>query len=263
MTNVQANEVIVKQLHEKKLQKWRSRPLARPESYLSRMLYAVKKIPVPIDSTPNPELKAVIERLRLPPPTRFEVVRAVNEILKYLGRAGLDNPRPLKDEEVSYVPLDTFLGRLGLIKHEQDRLYLASLYACGARFGELPRLRLMGDWAYIATQLRDDGRDWVTKNKKKRHAAILPPLKSFIMAYKALSQSAQDNLRLDHRDRIYKAARRVYGANIHTLRHSYAIECIKAGKGLSEVAKWIGDAEEVAKRYYIGYLAPSDDPWKK
>lgn len=253
------NEEIVLTLHSAKIREFREYPLSDPDSLLSRMLFAMTRVPRAITDISNENLKTHLMNLGMTPPTRFEVVRAINEVLKYLGRAGIENPRPARPSEVSYVPLPEFLAKAEDLPKDY-KIYLGALYACGARFGELPCVQIHDNWVFIASQLRKT-EVAPTKNKGKRHAAILPHLKPFIMAYKAFSPEKQAILRLEHYHRIYGASRRVLGANIHTLRHSYAIECVRAGKSIEEVAKWIGDSEEVAKKHYIGYLRPNNDPW--
>lgn len=260
-TEPEDNDQLVYRLHAEKLKKWRKWPLVEPDKLLSRLLFAIKRLPRSIAVMTNEEIRVHLTSLRLRPCTRFEVVRALNEVLKFIGRTGISNPRPARLGEVSYVPMEEFLRKCGTIR-EDFRIYLGALYACGARFSELPAVELDGMWARIHVQLRPDRSLGPTKNKTKRSAAILPGLQSFIMAYNALPREVQGDLCIKRYKCIYKAARRVLGANIHTLRHSYAIECFKAGRTVAEVANWIGDSEEVTKEYYIGYLKNTGNPWK-
>jgi len=122
-------------------------------------------------------------------------------------------------------------------------------------------LRVDGDWAFIPLQIRDTGVVWDTKNHKERHAAVLPALKSAVETFKSLSHATQVRLRVEEYDRIYGAAKKHLDVSIHTIRHSYAIECAKMGKTAEDIASWLGDTVAVTKKHYLGYIKPTGSPW--
>jgi integrase len=226
------------------------------------MLQAMKLVPLPLVTTPSEEVKEYVSELGLTDSRRFEVLRVVNELMAFLNKPKIENPRPVHREEVTYVPKDVFLAKLPELP-EPYQLYLASLYATGCRFAELPKVTVEGDWAFVARQIHPNGQEWVTKNGKKRHTPILPELKPFIMAFKALPEKTQATLRLEDYNRLYGACTRLYGHSIHTLRHSFAITCALEGRTVEEIAGWIGDTVEVTRKHYLGYIRPGKSPWAK
>lgn len=259
---IKVNEAIVYQLHKKKVDnaEWDGKDLARPSQYLDRLLSAVRRVQIPIPNSTTEEVETNLRALGMSRATKFWTVQAVNEALAFVGKPGMYNPPPKRSFVVTYIPLEKLLKKLELLE-EPFRLYLGALAATGCRYGELPEAKLDGDWVFVNAQVVDDGRVTPTKNKKPRHAAILPILKPLIMAYKALPYSTQVDLRLTHYHRLYGASKRILGVSIHTLRHTYAIECAKLGKSAQEIAGYIGDTVIVTEKHYLGYIKPTKSPW--
>lgn len=260
LSTFEVNRQLALEVHTKKLKQWRSKPLRRPDKYLDRFYYAVAKVRVNIRTTDSEAIKTDIEDLGLEMAARFETVRVVNELLKYLNKLPIKNPVPRQPDEVTYIPIAQFLEKIKNMPMEHS-LYLASLYAAGCRFGELPTLTLKGDWAFIARQLFEDGKTGLTKNGKQRHSAILPILRPMLEQFKALPEQVQADLRLNDYNKMYKASVKNLKVSIHTIRHSYAIECAKAGKSVEEIASWIGDTVTVTRKHYLGYIQPVGSPW--
>lgn len=254
------NEKAVFELHRKKV---RVNPqLVDPDSLRSRMLSAAAYLgDLTLQETSEDDLyeKLDIEEFKTNHPRRFEVYRAVNEMLVYYKRGfTLYNPRPDRPDEITYIRIADFLAKTKTIDPTYA-IVLGALFASGCRFGELSEAEFGPESVYVARQLRRDGRVGQTKNKQARVSPLIPPLLSFIRAYSALSREVRRNLRLKHYYRLYGACTRCLGISLHDLRHSYAVEWGAVGSRPDEIARYIGDTLAVSVKHYQNYCATPDE----
>jgi hypothetical protein len=242
-----SNEAIVQELHNKKLA---ANPhLSRPDDLLGRLLSAVRQVgDLPLREASTGQIIMSIKHVT-DPSRRFEVIRAINEVLKFTGRADLIKNRTVPvSSRVGFISVADF--KRSVVRLPQDyQLVLGALFATGARFGELPLAEITDASVFIKAQIKDDGSVGRTKNKKARRSPVLPPLQRFSKAYSALPVEAKRALRLEHYDRLYGACKRTLGIRIHDLRHSYAMEWKEVGMSFATIGGYIGDTEGAVRKY--------------
>lgn len=187
------------------------------------------------------------------PGRRYHVVRALNELLRFAKRDLRLPNRQARHLHIDYIEIEDFMKKVDNLP-EDYATYLGALFATGARWGELPVAIIQGQSVTIASQIRKSGIEGPTKNRKVRSAPIIPSLKAYVVRLNALGRARVEELRIYHEARIYKATKKHLGLSAKALRHSYAIYCAKRGEGLPDIARWIGDTEEVCRRHYSSYL---------
>lgn len=261
----QSNKQLVERCHAYKLS--RKPYLAKPND-LKQSLYRAASLigDVPIREALEEDL--LLALANVPLKSRFDVVRAINELLIYAKRPfRLPNPRPPRPDEVSFITLEALIPHLPKFPYPYD-LVVASLFATGCRWGELPKAKIGETSAHISCQLDRQGTVRLTKNKKARTAPLIPPLISLTLAYRALGDEMRGTLRAKHQERVYRAVKSILGVRVHDLRHSYAVAWGSRGFSTAEIARYIGDTEEVCARHYRNYCATPDeinraqDRWK-
>jgi len=250
-----SNEKLALACHAYKLKK---KPhLTRPDMLKRRLLHGVAKLGnLSLQEATEDQLLTCLAKYK--GSRRHEITRVVNELLKFAKRSiHLANPRPPRPEEVTYIRLAEFVGRLSKISDPHYKLYLASLFATGCRFAELPMIQVRPDGSgfTVKSQIREDGTVGLTKNRKSRAAPILPPLKQYVLEFSRLPLETRRALRLEHYNRIYRLCKVVLGVRLHDLRHSYAVEWGAVGTTTVEIADYIGDTPEVCKDRYLNYCA--------
>jgi integrase len=194
------------------------------------------------------------------PGQRYRTAKALNEMLAFLKRDfRIYNPKPPRPEEIVFIRIATFLQKLPELLNPDWQLYLAGLFATGCRLGELPTVKYDGHAAHIARQVDSKGRIRVTKNKVSRTAPLLPPLTAQVEQLKRLGVQRITQIRMEEYSGMYKAFKKVFGLRLHDLRHSYAVEWGAVGASTSDIARYIGDTEEVCRRHYRNYCAVPDE----
>lgn len=190
---------------------------------------------------------------------RYHIIGGLNTLLRLCGRdLRIRNQSPTVGNEVVYLHTADFLEKLKTIENPMYRDLLATYFATGCRWGELPAAVIQGNTAHINAQLDKDGMTIVTKNKKGRRAPIIPTLREYVLRYNALSDVEKRELRLYHHFKVYKLAKRQLGVRIHDLRHSYAVAWAKQGTSVAKIALWIGNTEYVCYKHYSRYQ-PADE----
>lgn len=232
---------------------------ARPKDYERRLLRAAEAMGnVSLLEASQDEIEDALIRVQQPG-TRYHVLGGVNELLAQAQRPfRLFNPPPVRIEEISFIRMNAFLSQIKQLP-DQFQLVLGALFATGCRWGELPRAHITGNKADIKTQITRYGTIGPTKNKKARTAPILPPLNKFALTYAKLSPENKKHIRMNSYKQIRKACMETLGLRLHDLRHSYAVEWGAVGATLSDIAKYIGDTEEVCRRRYMNYLLEDDE----
>jgi integrase len=250
------NEKLVLERHRKKLQRkpW----LANPEDLKQRLLRAAAAMgETSILEATEDQIYDALDHVT-ESSARFEILRGIQELLKFAGRKiQLVNPRVSLNEEITYIRIADFEKRAAKLVPEY-RIYLGALFATGARYGELPLLKIEEHSVVVSQQVRKTGAAARTKNKKVRRAPILPPLMQYVKEARLLGQDRLRELRLEHYYKLYGACKRVLGINIHSLRHSYCVEWASVGANEHDLAYYIGDTPEVVKSHYRNYLATDE-----
>lgn len=261
-----ANEHLVERRHRDKLLK--KPDLARPEELRKKLLSAVGMLgPLPLESASDSEIYAVTSKIKQPE-RRFEVLRGINELLKYLGRPTLYNPPIQRSSRVAFIEVEAFKRKAIELPHE-TQIVLGALLATGCRWGELPLAENnnMGvPCIHIEEQITAEGITRRTKNKKARDVVILKSMISYWERYSALPAATKKDIRLNKYNSTYLKCKKVLGIRIHDLRHSYAVALRKAGISVLRIAEMIGDTEDVCRKRYLRHGLTEDeitDIWKK
>lgn len=250
------NQQLVERRHAIKMAA-RSEPYADPENLRQRLMRGAGALGETSILEASQD-QIILALAKVKGPERHDIVRAVNELLKFAGR-GFSIPNPRHEREVEFIRLDQFLA-LKLEQEDQDlALTLRALFATGCRWGELPIAKTKGSGVYIKGQIKRDGKFWKTKNKKKRESPILPPLLTYWQEYESWPEWKRREMRLDGYNRAYNFCKKYVGVRIHDLRHSYAVEWLASAFSMSEVARYIGDTEETCARHYAPFTAQSDE----
>lgn len=260
-----SNERLVLRCHEAKIRK--KPDLAYPDGLKQRLLSCAKAMgDISIESGSTEDLYACTSKIK-DRSRRFEVIRGINELLKYAGRAErLYNPTPKASSRVSFITVKDFVTKSQSLT-EEARAVFGALFASSCRWGELPMAMPIGDkQLLVAEQLDDVGVVRATKNKKERHTLVLRPLSQYLKQYLALPQGEKDRIRLSSYNHYYRLCKKSLGIRIHDLRHSYAVALRAAGIATSSIADFIGDTEKVAKERYLRHGASTEEIehlWKR
>jgi integrase len=252
------NRKLVEQRHEKKL--LRKPDLVDAAGLKQRLLRAAAWLgDISIREASEDELLARLHQA--PKKSRPDLIRATNELLRFAGRPTL--PMPRKDyNEPAHVTLAEFVSKLKEIKGN-EKLYIASLFATGCRFSELPLAVLKNEKvvvkAAIGSRGKNRGLPQPTKNKHSREAAIITPLLSYVVNFVALPYETKLALWNNPRRKMLPVVRKLYGLKLHDLRHCYAIAWGAKGVSVGKVAGWIGDGEKVTRDHYLGYFVSDDE----
>lgn len=190
---------------------------------------------------------------------RYQLVKGLNEILRFLGRKPLYNAQPPRPEEIVFISIAHFKANAPKIEDRGVQAYLGALFATGCRLGELPVAILSETEARVLSQMDRGGVKRATKNKKGRTAPVLPELASYVTAFKALGEAWALQLRLKGHRKLLDAARDHLGVRPHDLRHSYAVAWGQGGASTAEIARYIGDTVEVCERHYRNYCATPEE----
>lgn len=252
-----SNEQLVLERHAKKLQ--RKPDLVDPDNLKYRLLRAAEALGnTPIREASEDQIYAALAHIK-DPAVRFEIRRGINELLIFAGRTfKLVNPRPVRPDEIEFIRIADFKEKAQKLQ-KHHAAYLGALFATGCRFAELPVAKLSDREVHVKAQLKEGGALAPTKNKKSRTAPILPPLVEYVQAYRELDRNLRYAMCLTNHKRIYYACKKFLGIRIHDLRHSYAVEWGAKGCSTHEIARFVGDTEEVCERHYRNYCATPDE----
>lgn len=235
--------------------------LSRPEAAKGRLMQAVAAMASVSLLTATEE--AILTQLAtVPERSKYHVRGAVNELLAYAKRSlRIFNPSPARPDEIVFVRINEFQAAMKDVPPDY-RDYLGALFATGCRMGELPRARLSGESAYIPAQLLRTGKTGPTKNRIKRVAPIIPPLRAYTERISQWAPEKLDMVRLENENDMRKALRGALDIKIHDLRHSYCVEHAAKGANVFELADYIGDTVEVCKRHYRPYCLQDEQVTK-
>jgi integrase len=186
-----------------------------------------------------------------------DVVAALNQILKWMGRADTVLTRFRPEERVVLYKSLAELEELSGSFEEPFRTLCWVAFATGCRLGEIFHLQpkhynAKDCWVYVEAQRREDWEISPPKNRKHR-AAVIPEAIPWLLKWFSVPESDKKELR---RKRHAELFRRVAGKDFkfHDLRHSYAIHLLTKGASLELVAQSLGDDIQVVQMYYAGFV---------
>lgn len=157
-----------------------------------------------------------------------------NEIPKYIGKSKVEKLMKKADEN-----------------DYRDHLIIKTLFHTGVRVSELTKLEKR-DIKQDALIVRDG------KGGKDRAVTIDQDIRSDLRGW-ARQKGKREKLFDMTRQNVYriikKYAREIGDIEInispHTLRHSYAVHCLKSGCRLTSVARWLGHSDINTTRIYL------------
>ncbi len=202
----------------------------------------------------------VLERACLTTTDPRTTIAAMNQLLKFAGRKfELRLPRK-KRAIVNHLTLEQFEAALPRLEPKLRALF-ATCFATGARVGEAFALQphhVTERAVFIEVQITRDGLARDTKNRRPRHAPIIPQLHRYVREWADISTEARAPLRNQRLSELMtRAAQRP--CSVHDLRHSYAIHLLRWGTSLTLVAQALANSVAVCQEYYAGFvLAPEN-----
>ena len=189
------------------------------------------------------------------------VVSALRQILKWMGRADIRLSREPKDfPDPRHLSLSEFEI---VINHVEDpyRTLFWVLFCTGCRVGEAFALKgAPGKNVWVPDQMRRDGTSDTTKTRKRRRVPVVPEGAEYLKKWLSMPFEDRKVIRNDKIAEIMVAAcRKEFPGEPHKhllcmdLRHCYAIHLIGKGVSLSLVAKALGNSVSVCQEYYVGF----------
>ena len=251
------NQQLVERRHAIKMAA-RPEPYADPENLRQRLMRGAGALGETSILEASQD-QIILALAKVKGPERHDIVRAINELLKFAGRGfSIPNPRGER-EDIEFIRPDQFIALKVDLEFQDIALMLGALFATGCRWAELPLATEKDGGVSVRKQLRRDGRPGKTKNKRERLSPILPPLLTYWQEYVKWSAHKKREMRFELYNRAYNYCKRELGIRPHDLRHSYAVDWLASGFSMSEVAKFIGDTEEACQRHYAPFTAQPDE----
>lgn len=187
---------------------------------------------------------------------------ALNQLLKFSGRKFelmLAKPERRLVRYLSAADVATALRHV----EEPYRSLYGACFATGARVGEAFSFTpgaVKEQAVFIDRQLDDDFFERETKNRRNRHAPIIPQFRACVEQWAATPEKAK--YRRDRlAERLQEACVRagVKPITVHDLRHSYAVHLLGRGVSLSMVAQCLANSIQVCQEYYAGFTLTADN----
>ncbi|HYD00747.1 MAG TPA: tyrosine-type recombinase/integrase [Phycisphaerales bacterium] len=199
----------------------------------------------------------------LPPNKQRRCAARLNQLLRFAGskthirvkRPEFSNIRYLTEADALRLadrlptPIDTLV-----------RLAFASGLRAGEIFGLTAESRRGRDRLWVETQVDDEGERRATKNRKSRTVIVLASglkaLETWIATPDAerqrINRSSLAGTVAAKAEELWPTEPRKHVV-FHDLRHSYAIEMLRRGASLTQVAMLLGNSMTVAQAYYTGF----------
>lgn len=220
--------------------------------------------PLDLRTVPLPVLEAKLYDSDASPSMRRTLVIRCNAVLRWLGRDKLEAP-PRSQNRVELVP-EWWVKRLSQLAPIPWKWFYLTAYYTGLRDGELFGLEHtdfdpITNTLWVRRQVLRDGTVTLPKVGKVRRTIVMPAGRDALVQW----LDVPDRVKLRTTSQPTRIMRRVAARNklpndhtVHSLRHSFAINCLSKGMSLSVVAKLLGNTESVAERYYIGFSMPDE-----
>jgi integrase len=242
------------------------------DSAYSRLRRAVEAIEdLSLLTATTHELQAKISKH----PAQRRIAAALNQMLKHIGRdvrIPLNRKPRTKPRHLTPDELEKVLLHVKSKNKDLTSLLCRAAIGSGLRLGELfalnvSNLREDGDIIYVAEQMGYDGTFDETKTRSDRLVPVLPRYKDFVKQWiaRVSRQDKIDMRKWDFAKILKKACMEVFADQpekhcvFHDLRHSYAIELLRLGYGISVIARCLGNSAQVCQEYYAGFSMTSDD----
>lgn len=203
-------------------------------------------------------------------PQQRRIAPALNEMLKFFGRNGVEIPlNKKKRKKPKYFTAQELKRVIAHIECE-DPKHMATLmkaaFGTGMRLGEVYgiepyHLRNKNKVVYVEQQLRPDGETDTTKTSSSRLVPILPAFEKDVVEWvmKVPEEKKLESRIWRHAEIVKNAAIKVFPNNpdkhcvFHDLRHSYAITMLQLGFSMTTVAQCLGNSWQVCQEYYAGF----------
>ncbi len=208
-------------------------------------------------------------------PSQRRLAATINQMLKHIGRdihIPLNRKPRTKPRHLTPDELDKVLANIRSKNNELTALLCRAAIGSGLRLGELfalnlSNLRENGDIVYVAEQMGVDGTFDATKTRSDRLVPVLPKYKEHLKLWisRVSRQDKIDMRKWDYAKILKKSCLEVFPDQsekhcvFHDLRHSYAIELLRLGYGISVIARCLGNSAQVCQEYYAGFSMTSED----
>jgi integrase len=264
---VEVHNENVKLLKDYWLKRYEHKDIKAKDAAHSRLRYSIEAIGVlSLFTASQSELQAKISKH----PQQRRIAAALNQMLKYIGRTDVKIPLNRKQRrKPQYLSPKELEMVLGQINHPDKNLIVLLCNAAmgtGLRLGELFALtstsfRDQNDILYVVEQMDEDLKLDLTKTRSDRTVPILPRYKNDVLKWvNEVPLSEKKRLRTFKFAAIVRAACAKVFPNtpekhckFHDLRHSYAIELLRLGYGLSVIHRCLGNSLQVCQEYYTGF----------
>jgi integrase len=193
---------------------------------------------------------------------------ALNQMRAHFGlkeRLSMEKPtRP----KFKYLTLADWQGILPHLD-EPHRAFFGTLFGTGARTGEgiaLEPEHVHGEAVQVLGQINRRGNEVETKTGNIRKTVCLGEFASELETWTGRKAELLPKLscRTKLAARLKRACKKAFPNSPNKwippkdLRHSFAVECARRGLSIGEIAKLLGNSEQVCAFYYLPYVIQDD-----
>jgi integrase len=237
---------------------------ASAKGRLRRAVEALGDVPLTADATQIQQ--AVNTALKDKPGRQRDVVAALTQILRWMGRTDVRLSKAKKPTpRVRYLTLSDFAVVAAQIPDVGVRTAAWVGVSTGCRLGEVFALeqrawRATKRTVWVDAQIKYTGQAGPPKNRRAREAPVLAVGVPHIERWVAMPSDEKQALRKQRfSDIIRRACKRAFPNDpskhivFHDLRHSYAIHLLSAEVPMELVAQALGDSIIVTQEFYTGF----------
>lgn len=241
------------------------RHITDPRSMWNSLNWALRQIgSTPLLTIDHKDLHKKISSLNLSPNRHRRLISRLNQLLRFAGRPYILSLPQQEFLEIRYLNQFEVKELADSVNNEFDRHAILLAFATGCRVGEMFGISKESVRAprqiHVGHQITKQLKKSLPKNRKVRRIRMLE-IGQQSLAYWIRLQSDEKYI---HRNRrlsdIVKFASTQLWPNkpqkhirFHDLRHSYAIEMLRQGASISQVAQLLGDSVQVCQTYYAGF----------
>lgn len=246
-----------------------------PQSCKNRLLRAVRAVgDLALVSASASELQEAINRSASdgvarrsgPGINQREVVSALNQLLKYLGRTDIKLSRWHKEtSDIRHLNLEDFEKMASQLPTRFLKVIARVAFSTGCRIGEVFALTsnsfdLKRRTVFVKNQMLRNGKLSHTKNRRQRRVRVLDQGIPWLKEWFDIPENEKQAMRnFQFAGAIRKACTKAFPkepskrCTFHDLRHSFAIHLLGLEVPLDYVARSLGDSVQVCQEYYVGY----------
>ena len=244
------------------------RQLVDEKSAWNRLVRAIAALgDTPLEASKDDLQRAVNTSCRNRPNRQRDVVAAINQILKWMGRTDARLVRFKKERrQVKFLTLEDWANVAPIIGDETLRALAWVGITSGCRVGEIFAID-SANWnkdtgsLFVTNQIDRAGKRRATKNGRERLVPLLPASEKWLSRWLDLPIENRRSIRRQRfAEIISRACKKAFPADrdkwltFHDLRHSYAIHLLNRGVPLGLVAQSLGDTEAVVQENYVGFV---------